>query len=115
MELSDCESEVFVVERDSTVVLGAGEGAGVVEVSATGAGDAAGAGVVTTVGADGVCWHPVINISPMTAGARETMHLEQNDFIEGHFPDPLREPILVNQQHVGTRSYEVISAQVECL
>ncbi len=71
-EFPDCESEVFVVERDSTVVLGAGAA----EVSAAGAGDAAGAGVVTTVGAGGVCWHPVINISPITAGARQTMHLE---------------------------------------
>jgi hypothetical protein len=73
MEFPDCESELFVVERDSTVVLGAGAGA---ELSAAGAGDAAGAGVVTTVGAGGVCWHPVINISPITAGARETIHLE---------------------------------------
>jgi hypothetical protein len=69
-EFPDCESEVFVVVCDSTVVLGAG--AGVAEVSAAGAG----AGVVTTVGAGGVCWHPVINMSPITAGARETIHLE---------------------------------------
>jgi len=64
-----CESEVVVEECDSTVVLGGLLGAG--------ADDAlAGAGVVTTVGAGGVCWHPVINISPMTAGARETIHFE---------------------------------------
>jgi hypothetical protein len=37
----------------------------------------AGAGVVTTVGWGGVCWQPVINISPITAGARETIHLEE--------------------------------------
>jgi hypothetical protein len=73
-EFPDCESEVFVVVCDSTVVLGAG--AGVAEVSAAGAGDDAGAGVVTTVGAGGVCWHPVINMSPITAGTRETIHLE---------------------------------------
>ena len=73
MEFPDCESELLVVVRDSTVVLGVGAGAA--EVSA-GAGDDAGAGVVTTVGAGGVCWQPVISISPTTAGARETIHLE---------------------------------------
>lgn len=100
MEFPDCESELLVVVRDSTVVLGAGAGA---ELSAAGAGDAAGAGTVTTVGAGGVCWHPVINISPITAGARETIHFEQIDFIERLFPDPLGEPILLFLQHVEVR------------
>jgi hypothetical protein len=74
VEFPDCESEVFIVERDSIVVLGAGAGAA--ELSAAGAGDVAGAGAVTTTGAGGVCWHPVINISPITAGAIQIMHLE---------------------------------------
>jgi hypothetical protein len=60
------ESLVVVEECDSTVVLG----------GLLGAGAAAGAGSFTTVGAGGVCWHPVINISPITAGASEKMHLE---------------------------------------
>jgi len=85
-EFPDCESEDFVVVRDSTVVLGAGAGAA--ELSAAGAGDDAGAGVVTTVGEGGVCWHPVINMSPNTAGARETIHLELIDLIQISFPTP---------------------------
>jgi hypothetical protein len=70
----DCESEDLVVVRDSTVVLGAG--VVVVSAAGAGAGDDAGAGVVTTVGDGGVCWQPVSNISAITAGASETIHLE---------------------------------------
>jgi hypothetical protein len=64
-----CESLVVVEECDSTVVLGGLLGAGAADVLA-------GAGSFTTVGAGGVCWQPAINISPITAGASETMHLE---------------------------------------
>jgi len=65
-------SEVVVEVCDSTVVLG-----GFVELAGAGAADVlAGAGCSTTVGAGGVCWHPVMSARLKTAGASETRYFE---------------------------------------
>jgi hypothetical protein len=54
-------SELFevVLVLDSTVVLGAGVASGAGAAAGVAGGAVAGAGVSTTVGAGGVCWHPV--------------------------------------------------------